>query len=208
MARAVFPDEKGIEFNTSQDLIPQGQFWRDWARHGNARGFLMDTIDQHGQKEKPTRGIPCIESRMLAKVLSDGREAYSYDELSEVATCDVRGRGRGYLLTARDIVLREKGFVFRPMRNLGLRRLTQQEVSVLDDRFTHVRRTHKKTLKELGTVDLASVPEAERISCVAKIALAEMTVHAHHGRQMKKLEESVGTSHKLDLTKTLEAFRG
>ena len=167
----------------------------------------MKTIDQFGN-DSPRPGIAAIETRLLADYLGTDKGMFSYLELSAVIGTNVQHGARHYLQAARRIVLREKGRVFRPVRNEGLRRLTAREVAKLEDRFQHVRRTHKQTVSELKTVDLAELPEDVRTSCVAKMALAAMTIHTHESKQMKRLEGVVGSHRELDLAKTLEAFRG
>jgi len=139
----------------------------------------MNTIDQLGQ-ESTRRGVASIETRQLAEFLKAPQVFFSYPELSAVIGFSVQDKGRGYLLAARRIVLRESGFVFRPVKNQGLKRLEKHEIPIaVSDRFSHVRRTHSQTLRELGTVDVCELPLAERAGYVAKVALAAMTVHTH-----------------------------
>jgi hypothetical protein len=45
------------------------------------------------------------------------------------------------------------------------------------------------------------------VSCVAKMALASMTIHTHGDKHVKLLETAVVDRPKLDLQKTLEAFK-
>ena len=168
----------------------------------------METIDQLGRESKRP-GIPSIETRQLADFLAEtDKTFFAYAELSAIICRNVQNDARGYLLAARRIVLREKGFVFRPVRNQGIRRLEKREVPVaVDDRFSHVRRTHKQTLRELGTVDVCELPQPERAGYVAKAALAAMTVHTHGSEQMKRLQSAVNAQKQLDLSATLEAFK-
>lgn len=168
----------------------------------------MSIIDSLGNSINKRPGVPCLESKRLAEVLSDGsRELFTYEELSAAIGADVQGAARGYLLTARDIVLREKKYVFRAIRNVGLRRVSGEQVTKLDDRTRHIRRTAKKDLREQETVDLESVSAPARISCIARMGLAHMTIHTHQDKQIKKLEAAVGSERKIDLSKTLAAFK-
>ena len=154
-------------------------------------------------------GVPSMETRLLADYLrknTDREVAYSI--LSELIHADVQGKARTYLLAARRMVLRENGIVFRPMRNIGLVRLTHAEVATLEDRERHIRRTAKTNLLERKTVDFSAIPEELRLSCVAKITLATLTVHIHSAKQMKALEQAIPQNkERLDLAQTIEAFK-
>ena len=186
--------------------------WRGKAGHGTARqgkAREMQTIDTNGAKAQSKGSLPSIDARLLADELGRaGLEIVSYPTLSGLIGRNVQGAARSYLLTARRIVLREKGFVFRPVRNLGLRRLRPEETAACDDRFEHVRRTHKQTIRELKTVDISALPETARAGCIARMSLAAFTVYSHGGEVRKRMEAaSSSVENKLDLTATLEAFR-
>jgi hypothetical protein len=139
--------------------------------------------------------------------LGSGNDEYLYKELSALIGSDVQNQARGYLMTAREIVRKEKGYVFRPLRNLGLRRLTQEEVARLRDRSEHIRRTAKKWTGELGTVDLLAVSEQARVAAVAGKTLARLTALAHEPKRVKQLEESIGKKFKPDLSKMLDSLK-
>lgn len=176
---------------------------------------LMIPIDQHGKPNPPKLGIPALESRLLADrfgaIPVDEFPLITYEELSAIARCNVQSdRGRGYLSTARSLVLREKGYVFRPERNIGMKRMTAMEISkgCSYERITHVRRTHKAGLREQETVDLEKLPEGERSGHIGRISLMAMTVHTHRGDNIKKLEAAAnGATKTLPLQQTLEAFK-
>ena len=158
--------------------------------------------------KEPKAGVPSVEARLLADYLRKNTDReVSYADLSAVIGADVQAKGRTYLLTARRIVLRESGIVFRPLRNIGLMRLTHAEVAKLEDREQHIRRTAKTNLMERKTVDFSAIPEDARLSCIAKITLATLTVHVHSSKQMKALEGAIPKNKELDLSQTLEAFR-
>ena len=168
----------------------------------------MSIINEGGQLLRGRRGVPAIETRQLADYLLGAEsELITYEELSAVIGQNVQGKARCYLLSARKIALREKGMVFRPVRNIGIKRLNQIEVAKLEDRFHHVRRTHKQTIREMKTVDIAALPVVERASCVGKLALATLTVNTHGSKQMKRLEAAVNVKHELNLLETLDVFR-
>ena len=174
----------------------------------------MEPINEQGKPNPPKPGIPALESRLLADRLAAIPEGeyplVTYEELNEIAHCNVQGKGRCYLATARELVLREKGYVFRPDRNVGIKRMTNLEISkgCSQERITHVRRTHKKGLREQATVKIEDLPDNERAGHIGRISLMALTVHTHGGAQVKKLEAAVnGATEKLPLQKTLEAFK-
>lgn len=155
------------------------------------------------------RGVASIEARLLSDYLKahDDREVH-YEDLSKVIGANVQGKARTYLLTARNILLRENGIVFRPLRNIGLVRLTHAEVAALDDREHHIRRTAKKNLLERKSVDLSEVPEEKRMSYVAKVTLATLTVHVYSDKEIKRLEDALPRQDQaLTLAQTIEAFK-
>lgn len=158
--------------------------------------------------KEPKAGVPSVEARLLADYLRTHTERkLTYTDLSAVIDVDVQSKGRTYLLTARRMVLRENGIVFRPLRNIGLMRLTHAEVARLEDRERHIRKTAKTNLLERKTVDFAAISEDLRLSCVAKITLATLTVHVYSGKQMKAPEQVIPQNKQLDLASTIEAFK-
>ena len=158
----------------------------------------------------PRAGVASIEARQLADYMRahEDRELL-YQDLSKVIGVNVQAKGRTYLLTARNILLRDNGIVYRPLRNIGLVRLTHAEVATLEDRETHIRRTAKKNLLERKTVDLDEVPEDQRMGYVAKVTLATLTVHVYSGKEIKRLEDALPKKQEeLTLVQTLEALKG
>jgi hypothetical protein len=171
----------------------------------------MQTINETGKDLKQKPGVPCIETRLLADLLmASESNVVNYEALSGAIGQSVQGKARGYLLTARDIVLREKGMVFRPLRNIGLMRLAKSDVTKLDDRRLHARRTHRKALREHSTVSPDQVSPDEWITNVAKCAFHEMNMHTHDGKRLKQIEQSIRDSpqHQLNLKATLQLFAG
>jgi hypothetical protein len=170
----------------------------------------MGTVNQQGQIVRSKPGVPSIDTRLIADYLmASEADLIPYDELSKLIGKNVQGDGYGYLLAARRIVLREKSFVYRPVKNLGLKRLTNLETAKLMDRFDHVRRTHKTAVKELKTVDLSALPEPERTSAIAKMALAALTIRTHEPKQMKAIEAKVNPEKQamLAIATTLDAIK-
>lgn len=166
------------------------------------------TVDQHGQNVKLRPGVPSVYTRQLADFLERAeQDQFSYTELSAVIGANVQGEARSYLLAARSIALREKSMVFRAVRNEGIRRLSSREVALLEDRFQHVRRTHKQTIRELSTVDMDKITSSERASAAGKLALASLTVHTHDPKQIKRLESAVRGKQRLELEQTLNIFK-
>ena len=154
-------------------------------------------------------GLPSFETRQLVEFLKTTERPFlSYQELSAVIERNVQTEARACLLTARRIVLHEKGFVYRPVRNSGIKRLTSREVpAAVEDRFSHVRRTHRQTVRELSTVNLTELEPTERTAYLAKLSLAALTVHTHDAKQRALVEASVTSQKQLSLGETLAAFQ-
>lgn len=170
---------------------------------------MSTNINSDGSASPLKPGIPSIETRLLATYMeSCEADILTYADLSGVINQNIQGKARGYLLAARRIVRREKQMIFRPIRDVGLRRLTQSEVTKLEDRFRHIRRTAKEALRELETVDLAKVSDGDRMACIGKMTLATFTAHTHGDKQLKRIQESILSPKPLDLTATLELFKG
>jgi hypothetical protein len=97
-----------------------------------------------------------IETEALADFLGeweDHENCITYEQLSEVAGINVTGqKGRGYLQTAREAVLREKGKYFETVWRTGLRLLTQEEIA--SKKTTEAINVHHRRLRrDFGRID-------------------------------------------------------
>lgn len=136
-------------------------------------------------------------------------ETVPYTVLSEVIGRDIRER-RSALMRARIILMREKGFVFIPVRKLGIQRLGDEQIARLGE--SYVRRINKVALRGIRT--LACVQNFDGLTEAAQISHnTGMSVLAFYRESSKraayaKVEEKVKAGNKLLPTaKLLELFR-
>lgn len=115
----------------------------------------------------PKRSIPeiSVDSMILYKRLAKAEpgEVIPYDELSELIKTDVRGKGYGYLSTARNRARSNDMMVFEAVRGEGLRRVPNHAIcDVSEDCMGRARRQVRKGLKILVCADYDKLDDPGR----------------------------------------------
>lgn len=137
-------------------------------------------------------------------------EVISYTDLSAVISSDVRQR-RSALMRARLILMREKDFVFVAVKNVGIKRLSADEIARLGEGFARrIRKVALRGIKTLACVgaEFASLTEAAQVSHNSGMTLLSFLRGATTAQRYAKIEERVRESQKvLPTSKLLELFK-
>lgn len=124
---------------------------------------------------RPHVGQVSVDSLMLARRLraADVGETISYDEMNALIRRDVRGAAEYALKTARKIALRDNQIVFGTVTGVGIKRLSDDEITSEPKRmFQRIRRAANRTVQVVACADPSKVsPDKQReISAALSIA--------------------------------------
>lgn len=91
-------------------------------------------------------------------------EVVTYAELNKVAACDVRGAGKGYLMTARHVVLRDHCIAIECVRGHGMKRMDDEGIAEAQARAIEL------TAKRLRREEKRSqVADPDKLSAAARL---------------------------------------
>lgn len=151
-----------------------------------------------------------VDTQVIESVLAEAKvgDVITYEQLSRAIKRDVREFALSSLRSARRILENTKGIVFGVETNVGLKRLSDDEIvdSSEHDR-KKLRRAAKRTLNKLAVVDFDSLtPEKKRKHVVASAQMGAVEMFAGKNAT-KKIEAKVNeTSRVLPIGETLRMF--
>jgi hypothetical protein len=211
----------------------QGGFWRGKAGPGNARqGFHYSLIHcvaawhvgagpgksryrkarfsltVYGEKEM--RFEKSADTKVLENVLSEMKvgDVLTYEELSRSIGRDVRQFALGALTTARQSLMKEKRMVFDIERNVGIKRLDDNQIidSTESDRLK-MQRTGKKALTKLASVEFSNLtPDKKKQHVVASAQIGAIVMFSKKSSQSKIESHVKSDSSTLAIGETLKMF--
>lgn len=153
------------------------------------------------------------EAKLLAARLAQAGagEVVSYKDLSATIGANVRtARGWGVLNTARRIVREQNRAVFRAVPNEGLRRLTDEEVTVVApaEMRNRTRRKASRTVRELVTVDYDKLPSQARTAHNVALSMAGALTLSVSPQATKRLTQACEKAQaQLPVGNVLEEFK-
>lgn len=155
-----------------------------------------------------------IETTLLVeriKTMAQG-DLVTYRDLTKLVGQDVQGEARHILQSARRICQREYQVVTDAERNVGIRRLTDVELTTSGLQvFAGLRRAAKRGIDRVTAVsDFNALPDEEKIRHNATVsALAVIRVMARP-KSVDRIAAAVNTTNtgQLPIARTLELFRG
>ena len=157
--------------------------------------------------------IPVIsaDSETLASLLLTVKagEEISYQILSDSIHRDVTSTARGNLMTARRKVMREEGFVFEPVRGVGLKRLLDNEIADLGrGTLLRINRASQRGIQKMSCVQkFEDLTPAEKTKHNAAMSLLGVFYQVSKSKSIKKIESTVAIMQsRLPLENTLRAF--
>lgn len=150
------------------------------------------------------------DTQLIESVLAEAKvgDVITYEQLSKVIGRDVRQFALSSLSSARRGIFNSKRYVFGVEKNVGLKRLNDNEIvdSTEYDR-KKLRRAAKRTLNKLGVVDFDNLtPDKKRQHIVASAQMGAVEMFAGKNAT-KKIEAKVNeTSRVLPIGETLRMF--
>lgn len=154
-----------------------------------------------------------IDTQMIYERLEKSAigELVEYQELSALIGTDVQSKGRGYMETARRMAMRDKGMVFEPVRNVGLKRLADTEIVRSGQAYiSKIRRHARRGMRVLVSVqDFNSLPNDLKVRHNATASMLGAVAQFSGGAAQKRIEGAVEQAgQKISYAKTLELFGG
>lgn len=136
-------------------------------------------------------------------------DVVTYTELSRIAGCDVQNGHRGTLESARQIVQKDKGFVFGVVRNEGIQRMTDEEIALnAKDDIHAINRKAKKSIRRQANADYSKLSEVGKLAFNTSGTILTLLSAASSRGADKRIETAVKDSSKpLSLTDALVAFQ-
>lgn len=136
-------------------------------------------------------------------------ERASWDSLTKLIGRDIRYAGHSILAQARHKLMRDQQMVFGVERGQGLVRLDDVQIVDTGQHFVgKIRRTAKRALRQITTVDYDKLPNESKIRHNAAASMFGAIHHVSSQKSIGKLESKVKElSGTLPLAKTLEAFK-
>ena len=150
------------------------------------------------------------DTKIIESVLAEANvgDLITYEQLSRALGRDVRVHALSSLGSARRSLLASKKYVFEVEKNVGLRRLNDQQIvdSMEYDR-KKMRRQANRSLRKLSVVDFDNLSEdKKRQHIVASAQLGAIEMFATKNAT-KKIESKIDNSKKaLPIGETLKLF--
>jgi len=163
-------------------------------------------------KRFPPTHMSADAVRILRRLeASEIGETVTYQELGLLIGMDVRPNNPGYskLTTARRALLREKGYVFGPVMNVGVKRLNDSEI--VDDTQNGVRRVRRLATRQemkLASINDEKLSDTDKVRSNCLRTLLAFTREAFSKKRVERIENKVKENQaRLSMEATLELFR-
>lgn len=143
---------------------------------------------------KPKMQLDANSRLVLARLQTAGQgETITYDELSSIIEADVR-ENYHCMATARKH-LRQDGMVFRSVRGVGIRRLTDEEVATGcgEEARRSAGRRIKNGMKDLQACNVEALSEDARKKRNLDLSVSGAVLHVLKPSSMKKIENRMST---------------
>jgi alkylated DNA nucleotide flippase Atl1 len=155
-----------------------------------------------------------IETTLLIeriKKMAQG-DLITYGELAELIGQDAQREARHILLSARRICQREYQVVTDAKRNIGIRRLTDVELTSSGLKiFSGLRRAAKRGIDRVTAVaDFDTLPDEEKVRHNSIVSVLAVVRHMSRPKSLDRIAGAVNTENtgQLPIARTLELFRG
>jgi hypothetical protein len=155
-----------------------------------------------------------IETTLLVERIKrmEQGELLSYRDCTKLIGQDVQGEARHILQSARRICQREYQVVTDAERNLGIKRMTDVELTNSGlQLFAGLRRAAKRGIDRVTSVsDFDALPDAEKIRHNATVSALAVVRHMAKPKSVDRIAGAVNTENtgQLPIARTLELFRG
>lgn len=161
---------------------------------------------------RPHVGQLSVDSIMLSKRLATAQfgDVINYSELSKLIGRDVQNDARGCLVTAMKIVRRDNQIVFGTVRNVGIRRLNDDEiVDTPKAAFRRIRNISTKAGRVLACADTSKLPPEKQRAASAALSVAGAIALFSSAKSLLKLEavaKPAAIPAKIDVSELAELF--
>lgn len=152
---------------------------------------------------RSTQTLALIEALRAASIGA----VITYGQLSQAIGEDVQNGARHFLYSAMK-ALQGDGVAFGTVRNMGVKRLTAEEIPAIGDAaLLHIRRSSRRARKRMGVVNtMNDAPNAVRIEINAKASLLGAIEHFSTSKAVEKVKETA-THGPVPPMKLLEALK-
>lgn len=153
---------------------------------------------------RSTQTLALIEALQAAPIGA----VVTYGTLSDTIKEDVQNGARHFLYSAMRAVQAD-GLAFGTVRNMGVKRLTADEIPAIGDAaLLHIRRSSRRARQRMGVVSgMNDVSNETRIKVNASASLLGVIEHFSTGKTAKKAE-AAATHGTVPPMKLLEALKG
>lgn len=133
-------------------------------------------------------------------------EEIAYAELGKLISKEVSGSSAALQSAMRG--MRKDGYVFSPIRGVGVRRLTDAEiVAASDGDIDAIRRKAKRGAQKLAQADFAKLNNKQQLSQVAKLSIMGAVAAMVTNRAVDAVEKAAGgQAGELPIKSTLKAL--
>ena len=155
-----------------------------------------------------------IETTALIEAIKkmQAGDVLTYRDLTKLIGQNVQDEVRHILTSARRICQRDYQIVTDAVPNIGIRRLTDVEITTGGLQiFQRLRRAAKRGIDRITSVtDFDALPDAEKIRHNATISALAIVRHMAKPKSVDRIAGSVNTEHtgQLPIARSLELFRG
>jgi hypothetical protein len=172
----------------------------------------MNTQPEPENRRSPNFSV-CIETTLLINEIKKMKHAdiITYSFCNNLIGQDVQKGARHILSSARRICQREYQIVTDAVQNIGIRRLTDVEVTNSGIRiFSSIQRAAKRGVDRITSVDWDTLPDEEKIRHNAGISALQLIRVMARPKSIDRITSAVNTeaTGQLPIARTLDLFRG
>jgi len=164
-------------------------------------------------EEQKKRAIfePSVDTQVIYTRLKKAEvgDVITYSELNDLIKADVQAGARHILHSARSMAVRDDKIVFDCISNVGIKRLTDEEIMGLPTyALRSIGRKCKRTSRKLHCADWEKMNPADKVKYAASASVLHAIAAVSKPKKIEELKASIPTDTKvLSLGKTLEAFK-
>jgi len=143
------------------------------------------------QQETRFQRSPITQQLVQFLTAAPQGELMTYEQLNDVACCDIRRAKRHYLETALEIVCKDYGIIFRCEHGKGLVRLDATEISKYANQRHRgrLREDTKRYQQKIDCVDSRLLPPQEKQEytlAVAHLGIRHTLINPHFDKALRK----------------------
>lgn len=138
-------------------------------------------------------------------------ETAEYDELSKIISRNVQLYGMQFIYTAEKMALRDHRMVFVTVKNVGIRRLLNDEIPEIIGRtaIRRIRKESKRSAKKIVAADFATLTNESKIQHNMSLSVLGAFAQMTNTKTIKAIKHEIQANeiNQLSYAKTLEMFK-